>query len=123
LDLALSDGFITASTVKEVGTDYFSLIDAKVRIRGNQAPLFNAQNVMTDSYLLLPDRAQVMVEEPAPVRPFTLVENATRTSPAVASARICRENTSVKSKSLPMQVRTDGSEPRQMAAKGLRLFL
>ena len=72
LDLALGDGFITASTVKEVGTDYYSLIDAKVKIRGNQAPLFNAQNVMTDSYLLFPDRAQVIVEEPAPARPFTL---------------------------------------------------
>ena len=72
LDLALSDGFITASTIKEAGTDYYSLIDAEVKIRGNQAPLFNTQNVMTDSYLLFPDRAQVTVEEPAPVQPFTL---------------------------------------------------
>lgn len=72
LDLALSDGFITASTIKEAGTDYYSLIDAEVKICGNQAPLFNTQNVMTDSYLLFPDRAQVTVEEPAPVQPFTL---------------------------------------------------
>jgi hypothetical protein len=35
LDLALSDGTITASTVKEVGADYDSLVDAKVRLRGN----------------------------------------------------------------------------------------
>jgi hypothetical protein len=36
LDLALSDGTITATTVKEVGADYDSLVDAKVRLRGNQ---------------------------------------------------------------------------------------
>jgi hypothetical protein len=36
LDLALSDATITASTVKEVGADYDSLVDAKVRLRGNQ---------------------------------------------------------------------------------------
>jgi signal transduction histidine kinase/CheY-like chemotaxis protein len=72
LDLALSDGTITASTVKEVGADYDSLVDAKVRLRGNQAPLFNPRGAMTGAYLLFPDRAQVMVEETAPVRPFTL---------------------------------------------------
>jgi len=72
LDLALSDGNITASTVKEVGTDYDGLIDAKVRLRGNQAPLFNHQGAMTGGYLLFPDRAQLTVEEPAPAHPFTL---------------------------------------------------
>jgi signal transduction histidine kinase/ActR/RegA family two-component response regulator len=71
LDLALSDGTITASSVKEVGADYDSLVDAKVRLRGNQAPLFNPRGAMTGAYLLFPDRAQVMVEEPAPIRPFT----------------------------------------------------
>jgi len=70
LDLALSDGSITAYTVKEVGADYDSLIDAKVRLRGNQAPLYNPGGAMTGAYLLFPDRAQVMVTEPAPARPF-----------------------------------------------------
>jgi signal transduction histidine kinase/DNA-binding response OmpR family regulator len=71
LDLALSDGAIKASTVKEVGADYDSLLDAKVRLRGNQAPLYNPRGAMTGAYLLFPDRAQVMVVEPAPARPFT----------------------------------------------------
>jgi signal transduction histidine kinase/ActR/RegA family two-component response regulator len=71
LDLALSDGIITATTVKEVGADYDNLVDAKVRLRGNQAPLFNPRGAMTGAYLLFPGRAQVTVVEPAPVRPFT----------------------------------------------------
>ena len=89
LDLALSDGTITASTVKEVGADYDSLVDAKVRLRGNQAPLFNPQGAMTGAYLLFPNRAQVTVEEPAPFRPFTLpissVSGLLRFSPKPAS--------------------------------------
>jgi signal transduction histidine kinase len=72
LDLALSDGTVFATTVKEVGVDYNSLVDAKVRLRGNQAPLFNHQGAMTGSYLVFPDRAQVMVMEPPPAHPFTL---------------------------------------------------
>ena len=72
LDLALSDGTVLATTIKEVGADYDSLVDAKVRLRGNQAPLFNHQGAMTGSYLVFPDRAQVMVMEPAPAHPFAL---------------------------------------------------
>jgi signal transduction histidine kinase/ActR/RegA family two-component response regulator len=70
LDLALSDGTITASTLKEVGADYDSLVDAKVRLRGNVGPHYNPRGAMTGAYLLFPDRAQVMVMEPAPARPF-----------------------------------------------------
>jgi hypothetical protein len=72
LDLALSDGAITANTIKEVGADYDSLVDAKVRLRGNEAPLFNHQLQMTGVHLFFPNRAQVTVEEPAPAHPFGL---------------------------------------------------
>jgi signal transduction histidine kinase/DNA-binding response OmpR family regulator len=72
LDLALSDGTVLATTVKGVGADYDSLVDAKVRLRGNQAPLFNHQGAMTGTYLVFPGRAEVTVEEPAPAHPFTL---------------------------------------------------
>jgi signal transduction histidine kinase/ActR/RegA family two-component response regulator len=70
LDLALSDGTITASTLKEVGADYDGLVDAKVRLRGNLGPHYNPRGAMTGAYLLFPDRAQVMVMESAPARPF-----------------------------------------------------
>ena len=72
LDLALSDGAVTANTLKEVGAYYDSLVDAKVRLRGNAAPLFNHQLQMTGVHLFFPNRAQVTVEEPAPADPFTL---------------------------------------------------
>jgi signal transduction histidine kinase/ActR/RegA family two-component response regulator len=72
LDLALSDGEITANTIKEVGADYQSLVDAKIKLRGNEAPLFNHQLQMTGVHLFFPNRGQVTVEEPAAEHPFAL---------------------------------------------------
>ena len=72
LELALSDGAITAATLEEVGADYGSLIDAKVTLRGNAAPRFNHQGQMTGAKLFFPDRAHVTIEEPAPDNPFSL---------------------------------------------------
>ncbi|MGA8067629.1 MAG: DUF4381 family protein [Terriglobales bacterium] len=72
LDLALSDGAITALTVREAKVDYGSLVDARVKLRGNAAPLFNHQRQMSGAHLFLPDRAAVSVEEPAPTDPFGL---------------------------------------------------
>jgi signal transduction histidine kinase/ActR/RegA family two-component response regulator len=72
LDLALSDGAITATTIQEVGADYHSLVDAKIRLRGNQAPLFNHQLQMTGVHLFFPNRAQVTVEKAGPEHPFAL---------------------------------------------------
>jgi signal transduction histidine kinase/ActR/RegA family two-component response regulator len=72
LDLALSDGALTANTIKEVGADYHSLVDAKIKLRGNQAPLFNHQLQMTGVHLFFPNRAQLKVETPGPEHPFAL---------------------------------------------------
>jgi signal transduction histidine kinase/ActR/RegA family two-component response regulator len=72
LDLAVSDGAITANTIKEVGVDYHSLVDAKIKLRGNQAPLFNHQLQMTGVHLFFPTRAQVTVEKPGTEHPFAL---------------------------------------------------
>jgi signal transduction histidine kinase/CheY-like chemotaxis protein len=72
LELALSDGAITAATLEDVGADYGGLIDAKVTLRGNAAPRFNHQGQMTGAKLFFPDRAHVTIEEPAPAHPFSL---------------------------------------------------
>ncbi len=89
LDLALSDGTIRATTVKEAGVNYDSLIDAKIRLRGNQAPLFNHHGAMTGAFLHFPNRAEVIVVEPAPTHPFSLpispVSGLFRFSPEPAS--------------------------------------
>jgi signal transduction histidine kinase/CheY-like chemotaxis protein len=78
LDLVLSDGVITALTMKEPGADYASLVDAKVRLRGNAAPLFNHQHQLSGAHLFLPNRAAVTVEEPGPANPFALPVEAVR---------------------------------------------
>ena len=72
LDVALSDGEITADTVREKGADYDRLVDAKIRLRGATAPIFNHLGQMTGAYLVFPYLSQVKVEEPAPADPFTL---------------------------------------------------
>jgi HPt (histidine-containing phosphotransfer) domain-containing protein len=72
LELALADGAITATTFEDPGADYFSLVDAEVKLRGNQAPRFNHQLQMTGAQLFFPNRAQVTIEEPAPAHPFSL---------------------------------------------------
>jgi signal transduction histidine kinase/CheY-like chemotaxis protein len=78
LDLVLSDGVITALTMKEPGADYASLVDAKVRLRGNAAPLFNHQHQLSGAHLFLPNRAAVTVEEPGPANPFALPVESVR---------------------------------------------
>ena len=54
LALAMSDGALTANTIKQAGADYQSLVDAKIRLRGNVAPLFNHQLQMTGVHLFFP---------------------------------------------------------------------
>jgi len=89
LDLAMSDGAITANTIQEVGVDYHSLVDAKIKLRGNEAPLFNHQLQMTGVHLFFPNRAQVTVEKPGPEHPFALpvtpVSGLLRFTPGSAS--------------------------------------
>ena len=70
LDLALTDGMVSATTRKQPGEDYASLIDAKVRIDGNVAPIFNAFSQLAGAHLLFPSWEQVVVEEPAVPDPF-----------------------------------------------------
>ena len=88
LDLALTDGNIMATTVREPGADYASLVDAKVRVRGNAAPMFNHSGQLTGARLLFPGLGTLHVEEPAPARPFaapiTPIGGLLRYSPNIA---------------------------------------
>ena len=70
LTVAMSDGTINATTVKEEGRDYGGLIDAQVRIRGNTAPLFTRHRQMTGARLFFPNLAQVTIMEPAAADPY-----------------------------------------------------
>jgi signal transduction histidine kinase/ActR/RegA family two-component response regulator len=72
LELALTDGMVTAATVTRVGDDYESLVDAKIKLHANAAPLFNRQRQVTGAHLMFPGRSVVTVVEPAPAHPFAL---------------------------------------------------
>src|ERR1035438_6090606 len=72
LSVAMSDGVIGATTVKETGRDYSGLIDATVRIRGSSAPIFTKNRQMTGSRLFFPNLAQVNILAPAPADPYAL---------------------------------------------------
>ncbi len=64
------DGNVSATTNKEVGREYSSLVDAKVRLHGNEAPLFNSNSQMIDTHLLFPNFSMVEVVEPMAGDPF-----------------------------------------------------
>jgi signal transduction histidine kinase len=70
LNLALSDGGLSATTVGEPGVDYDSLADARVILRGNAAPQFNHNHQMTGAHILFPGIATVRVLEPGLAQPF-----------------------------------------------------
>jgi len=72
IDVALSDGNISATTPKEKGADYSQLIDAKVLIRGNTAPFFTKQHQMIGARLFFSRLEEVKIEEPAPPDGFLL---------------------------------------------------
>ena len=52
LEVALPDGNISAVTVRDAGADYSRLVDAKIALRGNEAPLFNHHGQMTGVQIL-----------------------------------------------------------------------
>ncbi len=72
LELAMSDGTISATTVKEPGANYSGLIDAVVRIRGAEAQRFNRNRQMTGVRLLFPSLSTLQIVDPPSGDPFAL---------------------------------------------------
>jgi signal transduction histidine kinase/DNA-binding response OmpR family regulator len=72
LNLALNDGTISATTVKEEGVGYNRLVDAKVLIRANAAPFSSKNRQMIGVRLFFPTSAGMRIEEPAPPDAFAL---------------------------------------------------
>jgi diguanylate cyclase (GGDEF)-like protein len=72
LDIAVADGSLIATTLTEQGKDYSRLVDAKVRIHANAAPVFNRNLQMTGVRLFFPDLGEVSIEEPAVAEPYAL---------------------------------------------------
>lgn len=72
IGMMISDGPLTATTVKENGVDYSKLVDAKVRIHGNAGALSTPSHQIAGFRVMFPTRNEVTVEEPAPADPFAL---------------------------------------------------
>ena len=70
LQIATSEGTITAKSLRKPGADYAALIDATVRIRGNVAANFNPHRQLTGVHLVFPNLSAVEVVEPARPDPF-----------------------------------------------------
>jgi diguanylate cyclase (GGDEF)-like protein len=72
LDIATLGGPVSATTVREAGKDYQSLVDSLIRFHANSAPVFNRQRQMVSVRLFFPDLDEVKVIQPAPAEPFAL---------------------------------------------------
>jgi diguanylate cyclase (GGDEF)-like protein len=73
LQLAMADGTIAIKLIKDEGYPYSSLVDAKLRIRGNAQPIFNvSRQHMIGVRVECPRFSQVHIVEPAPEDPFKL---------------------------------------------------
>jgi diguanylate cyclase (GGDEF)-like protein len=72
LELAMMDGTLFATTVREDGVTYSGLVDSKVRIHGHEAPLYNSSAQMIGARVVFPNLSVVQVVEPAPKDPFQM---------------------------------------------------
>jgi diguanylate cyclase (GGDEF)-like protein len=72
LQLAMRDGTIAAILPREAGREYARLVDAKVTIRANAAPLFNGEGQAIGARLLVPNMGAVHVVELGPADPFEI---------------------------------------------------
>lgn len=72
LHIAMVDGIIRATTIREPGADYSRLIDSYVRLHADVGPLYNRKLQLTGVHLLFPGLAVLSVVEPGVPDPFAL---------------------------------------------------
>ena len=72
LSLTLRDGMINATTPKEEGVSYGRLVDAKIRIHGNVALIFDKNRQMAGAHLLFPAISEMKIEEASPPDAFAV---------------------------------------------------
>ncbi len=88
LNLAVGDGTVSATTVRERGADYERLVDTKVLMHANVAPFFSRQRQLIGVRLFFPSLVEVKIEEPPPTEAFSLplrhLDHLLRFSPDMA---------------------------------------
>ncbi len=107
LEMALSDGWLRATTVKEPGVDYSRLVDSRIKMHANAAPVFNRHLQMTGARLFFPNMRQIEILEPAG-DPFT--------QPAIAVDHILRFTPNI---TFPRRVRVRGRVSLQWPGRSL----
>ncbi|KAA6461820.1 GGDEF domain-containing protein [Acidobacteria bacterium AB60] len=70
LDLATPGGSLAATTIREANVNYDALIDARVRVSANAAPVFNKKRQMVGVHLFFPGMKQLTVLQAAAADPF-----------------------------------------------------
>ncbi len=87
LQIAVRDGMISGKVPREPGRDYAPLVDARVKIDANAAPLFNGNGQMIGARLLIPNLSAVHVIEGGPAdalsRPVRTIGSLSRFTPMV----------------------------------------
>jgi diguanylate cyclase (GGDEF)-like protein len=86
LQVAMDGGVIAATTVQSPSFDYHQLVDKWVQIRGNAAPIFNANSQLTGARLFFPGMETVFAVAPdsgdAFARPVRPVDGLLRFDPS-----------------------------------------
>jgi signal transduction histidine kinase/DNA-binding response OmpR family regulator len=72
LTLTVSDGTVSATTIREAGVNYGQLVDSVVALRGNVAPFMTKNRQLMGVRLFFPSLAAMQVEEAAPRDVFGL---------------------------------------------------
>ncbi len=72
LELAMTDGSIQGSVLKQPGVDYARFIDAEEVLRATAAAVFNENQQLIGARLVLPNLSTVQVLEAAPADPFAM---------------------------------------------------
>lgn len=72
MQVAMRDGTISATLPREAGADYSHLVDSRVKLDANAAPLFNGDGQMIGARLLVPNLSSIKILEPGPVDAFGL---------------------------------------------------
>jgi PAS domain S-box-containing protein len=72
LDLASEGRNILVNVMDPAGLDSHNLVDAKVRVTGVCAALYNSNNQLVGVWLAVPTARQIKIEEPPPADPFSV---------------------------------------------------
>jgi diguanylate cyclase (GGDEF)-like protein len=72
IEIATTEGSLSATTPRQPRTDYDAFVDSLVRVRGNAGPEFNQRRQMVGVHLFFPSLGEVKVMQAAPPDPFAM---------------------------------------------------